>query len=146
MAGLADIELADGIETGGSEDPFADEVAPDRIQEVRARLKAIIEANPKQLYDAEGKIRPPDEWPEREAMAIQRWSHNQSSDTWNITFHDKNRAADQLARMDGLYKADHEQQHENPFAAILDQIPRSVLRLFMAELKRQRDTVTIDAA
>ena len=58
-------------------------------------------------------------------------------DTWNITFHDKNRAADQLARIDGLYKP--EAEAPNPLAELLESVPREKLRLFLAALMNLRD-------
>lgn len=140
---LGDLEEMEGvgadIEIGGSDDPFADEVPPEKLPELREKLVAILSADPSKCYQAGTKeVLPPEQWPRTERLAVQRWSHNPQTDTWNITFHDKNRAADQLARIEGLYKADHEQA-ANPFAAILDQIPRPVLRLFLAELKRARE-------
>ena len=127
--------------TGYSPDPLDDNdlgaLPEGEIDNLRKRLHAIIEADPRAIYDQHGEVLKPDQWPIREAMAVQRWSHNQTTNTWNITFHDKNKAADQLARIDGHYKADHEQQ--NPLHKLLETVPREKLRMFMRQLQIARD-------
>ena len=131
----------DHIETGGAPDPLNDNdlgaLTAGELDKQRQRLHAILAADPRQLYNEKGNVLAPDQWPEREALAVQRWSHNQDTNTWNITFHDKNKAADQLARIDGLYQADHEQQ--NPLHALLEKVPREKLRAFLTQLQLLRD-------
>ena len=133
----------DHILTGETPDPFDDFDALDSalpasaVGKKSARLQAIIDADPRLLYDKNGKVLPPDQWPEREALAVQRWSYNQKTNTWNITFHDKLKASDHLARIAGLYKADHEQQ--NPLHAFLETVPREKLRAFLVQLQQLRD-------
>ena len=131
----------DHIETGGTPDPLNDNdlgaLTAGEVDKQRNRLQAIIDADPRLIHDDKGEVKPPHEWPEREALAVQRWSHNQDTNTWNITFHDKNKAADQLARIDGTYQADHEQQ--NPLHALLEKVPREKLRAFLTQLQILRD-------
>ena len=114
-----------------------DHIPAGELETHRQRLQAIIDADPRLIHDDKGEVKPPHEWPEREALAVQRWSHNQNTNTWNITFHDKNKAADQLARIDGTYQADHEQQ--NPYHALLEKVPRDKLRMFIWQLQQLRD-------
>ena len=134
----------DHIETGGAPDPLNDNdlgaLTAGEVDKQRNRLQAILDADPRQLYNKRGEVLPPDQWPEREALAVQRWSHNQDTNTWNITFHDKNKASDQLARIDGTYQGDHEQQ--NPLHAFLETVPREKLRMLLSELQRVRDEAT----
>lgn len=111
---------------------FGSDKAPDDPSRVRARLESILHADPRLMKDEFGHWLPLQEMPEREALAVERYTVSKSGEV-NIKLYDKNKAADQIARMDGLYKADNEQK--DPLQQILSRVPRGELIRIVQELR-----------
>ena len=101
-------------------------------QDIRARLQAICEADPRRICDDEGNVLPISQWPDTEAAAIERYTYNEKSGHWTFKFFDKIKATDALSRLDGLYKQN--EVTENPLVLLLERLPREQLRIIATEL------------
>ena len=106
------------------------------------RLEAIVNADPRKLWGVvddetgrKGQLSPVD-WPDDIAQAVGSITENQYGSV-NVRFHDKARAADQLAKIRGLYK--NEEKSKNPFEEILKTIPREHLVLIVSHLIEMGD-------
>ena len=91
------------------------------------RLEAILSADYRNLWGVSEGGKPymlsPVEWPDSVMPAIKRVVPNAHGTT--VDFEDRTRAADQLAKLKGLYKNDEE--NKNPLEAIFKDIPRAQL-------------------
>ena len=122
-------------------DLFGDKAVED-LDGIKSTLKAVIEADVRQIYDDDGDVLSPKFWPETEAMAVAQIGTNAKTGNLNVRFQDKARAADQLARINGAYRNDDEV--ENPMEAILQGIPRDDLILMVQKLREMAGTDQAD--
>lgn len=123
--------------TGKTADPgdfdswFGDD-KPEDVSNVREKLEAIAAADPRLLFNELGDPKEPHDWPDREAQLVTFYNRNKDG-VVTIRLADKVKAMDQLARMDGLYKADNDQK--DPFQNLLAQVPRADLHEIIKNLR-----------
>lgn len=92
----------------------------------RARLDAICDANIKLLF-RDGVILAPEDWPEREALAIQRFTFHEKAGVTQVTLQDRSRALESRARLDELFKP-KKAQADHPMIALFKRVPRDDMR------------------
>lgn len=127
---------------------FGDEPAHsakgDDIEREIARLTAILNADFRLLWTTQEGVPvqlSPSEWPDELQPAIRRVQPTAHGLT--VEFEEKTKAADQLAKLTGLYRNDDE--NANPLEAAFARIPREQLLLLkkgldrLAELEGEKD-------
>ena len=125
------------VQVAAKEDPtdvdgaFSNELSPD-VGGIRQKLQDILDADPRLLFEANGKYKPFNDWPDREARAILQFSYNEKTGHGNVKFADQIKAAENIARLDGLYAQDPDKK--TPFEKLLDIVPRAELHTIMTKL------------
>ena len=105
-----------------------------RLNEILDRLKAISNVDPRQMFDAAGMMVSPKEWSDEFSKAVKQVKQANAGG-YDVTFHDSNRAVDQLAKYEGLF--DEKNETETPLDAMFAKIPRAEL----VKLKTLLDTM-----
>ena len=124
---------------------FSEELSPAE-QGIRAQLEGMLKADIRNCYDQENNPLPVHQWPEQEAQALVRITQNKKTGNLSIQLADPLKAAEQLAKLDGMYENTSESR--DPFTKMLEAIPRPVLRSIMGEITRlaERDGVMAEEA
>lgn len=135
MSDLPEDMESDEEQSGGSgvldvDEVFGTQRSPDE-KDIRKRLNFIASADLRELYDAKGKILLMDQWPEHVVLAIESWKYHEGSKRWEFKLNDKIRALDALAKLDGLFNKEKE---EDPMTKLFSRIPREVLQEIVAYL------------
>ena len=121
--------MSDPLDIESLLEPDDDASTPSQLDSHRARLDAICDADIRLLF-ANGAILPPEQWPDREALAIERFTANTKNDesvVTQITLLDRSRALESAARLDQLYKP-KKAEAVHPLVALLMRVPRADLR------------------
>lgn len=111
---------------------IGEEVAPDASR-LRRMLEDICDADMRTMVDEHNAMKPYHAWPDREARAVTQWSYNDKTGVWRVKFADPIKAAEQIARLDGLYDG---KDARGPVERQLEAVPRPVLQAIMARLAR----------
>ena len=113
------------------DEAFSNELDPD-VGGIRQKLQDILDADPRLLFGSDGKYLPFNEWPDREARALMQFTYNEKTGHGNVKFADQIKAAENIARLDGLYATDPDKK--TPFEKLLDTVPRAELHTIIAKL------------
>ena len=109
---------------------FGTELDPD-VGGIRQKLQDLLDADPRLLFEG-GKFKPFSDWADREARAVLQFTYNEKTGHGNVKFADRIKAAENIARLDGLYASDPDKK--TPFEKLLDIVPRAELHLIMTRL------------
>ena len=115
---------------------YGEELSPQE-DDVRRYLKSIVEADIRCFYDDDNNLLPANKWPDRESTALVRLTHNPKTGNLSVQFSDPIKAAEQLAKLDGMY--DQQSESRDPFTKLLESVPRQVLRDVMSEITRMAE-------
>lgn len=103
------------------------------IQKLRASLDAIVHADKRKLFRADGSMVPPTDWPDDIMPAIVRIDPSRGRPgEFSVMFADPIRAAAELAKIDGMYAKTA--SAKSPLEELLDAIPRDELKAVVTEI------------
>ena len=111
------------------------------INRIEKDLEAIVNADIRNLYQDDDEVEgvrmlSPKKWPDAEARSLVRFTERRDG-AYDVVFADPIRAADQLAKIRGLYR--NEETVDNPFEQLLARIPRVELVTILKHLRRMGD-------
>ena len=125
------------MEKGDVEALFAppeEGVRVSKLAEVTKRLRCIAHVDPRTMFDKRGQMISPTQWSEEFAVAV-KTVRPANAGGYDVTFHDANRAMDQLAKYEGML------EDEDKSATPLDALFVKCQRTDLVKLKDLLDTM-----
>ena len=130
-------ELMPSVQTGGHGDVdlFKGDETVHETATVVKRLQAILDADVRNMFHADGTVKSVQDWPENESLAMASWTYNVNTGLWSFKMADKVRAAETLAKIQGLFARDAAVKH--PLVDMLEAIPRDTLNVILKRLQAE---------